>query len=148
MAGAPFPSILSFLPLLPDFVRTGGRAYADVTGFPQFFKVADIFLKAPDAKFFGAAEATQRVWGYAPPGNVCDRTLRKAVSSVSGTQESVSQARLEFTGAYSNEIGQLVGEWQQHNFQLFIFANIFSIYFQKSYKITEVVLFFTPISFK
>ena len=88
------------------------------------------------------------MWGYAPPGNVCDRTLRKAVSSVSGTQESVSQARLEFTGAYSNEIGQLVGEWQQRNFQLFIFANLFSIYFQKSYKITEVVLFFTAISFK
>ena len=58
MAGAPFPSILSFLPLLPDFVRTEGRAYADVTGFPQCFKVADIFLKAPDAKIFGAAEAT------------------------------------------------------------------------------------------
>ena len=78
------------------------------------------------------------------PGNVCNRTLRKADSSVSGTQESVSQARLEFTGVYSNEIGQLVGEWQQHNFQLFIFANLFFIYFQNSHKITEVVIFFTP----
>ena len=43
------------------------------------------------------------------------RTLRNAVSSFSGTQESVSQARLEFTrilfkSKILNEIGQLIGK--------------------------------------
>ena len=69
-------------------------------GFRQFCKVADIFLKEPDV-----AEPRERRkrrllrWGLraCPPGNILNRTLRNAVFSVSETQESVSQARLEFT---------------------------------------------------
>ena len=78
-------------------------------GFRKFCKVADIFVKAPRVTFFGVARCLapkvlilpRGVWGHVPPppssGKCLDRTLRNTVSSVSGTQESVSQARLEFT---------------------------------------------------
>ena len=57
--------------------------------FRQFCKVAYIFPKALDVTFFAVCLASAE--GELP------RMLRNAVSSVSGNQESVSQARLEFT---------------------------------------------------
>ena len=71
--------------------------------FRQFCKVADIFVKAPDVTYFWRPfeclkrELCRGVWGYAPSGNVLKRTPRYVVSSVSGNQVSVYQARLEFT---------------------------------------------------
>ena len=93
-----------------------------VEGFRQFFEVVDMYLKAPGAKVFGAAGClmsaerceVQGVLGACSPRKFLNRTLRNAVSSVSETQESVSQGRLEFTqilfeSKLFNEIGQLVG---------------------------------------
>ena len=63
-------------------------------GFRQFFKGGDIYLKALDAEdvsYLGGSD-------YMFPREICKkRTLRNAVSRVSGTQESVSQGRLKFT---------------------------------------------------
>ena len=63
-------------------------------GFRQFFKGGNIYLKAldaEDASYLGAS-------GAMFPREICKkRTLRYAVSRVSGTQESVSQGRREFT---------------------------------------------------
>lgn len=63
-------------------------------GFRQFFKGGDIYLKAldaEDASYLGGA-------GDMFPREICKkRTLRNAVSRVSGTQESVSQGRLELS---------------------------------------------------
>ena len=63
-------------------------------GFRQLFKRGDMYLKAldtEDASYLGAS-------GAMFPREICKkRTLRNAVSRVSGTQESVSQGRLEFT---------------------------------------------------
>ena len=55
------------------------------------------------------------VWGRASPGNFKNRTLRNAVSSISGTQESVSQQGLSsreilLKSKIFNKNGQLVGE--------------------------------------
>ena len=80
-------------------------------GFRQVCKVADIFLRALDAKVFGSARRFASVedasslgesGGMLPLHNF-NRLLRNAVSSVSGTQESVSQARLEFNRILRNE---------------------------------------------
>ena len=63
-------------------------------GFRQFFKGGNIYLKAldaEDASYLGGS-------GDMSPQEICKkRTLRNAVSRVSGTQESVSQGRREFT---------------------------------------------------
>ena len=69
-------------------------------GFRQFCKVADIFLKEPDVAAPRERRKCRLLRGglrACPPGNILNRTLRNAVFSVSETQESVSQARLEFT---------------------------------------------------
>ena len=85
--------------------RTLGRR-CTTQGFRQFCKVADIYLKAPDGKFFGAARrlTSAEDASYLGESGACSsrkflkyRTLRNAVSRVSGTQESISQSRLEFT---------------------------------------------------
>ena len=63
-------------------------------------------MEAPDVTYFWRRKAPferlkrklpRGVWGHAPPGNFEKRTFRNVVSSVSGRQVSVSQARLEFT---------------------------------------------------
>ena len=73
---------LSFLPPSP------------FQGFRQFLKGGNIYLKAldiKDASYLGGSD-------YMFPREIFKiRTLRNAVSRVSGTQESVSQGRLEFT---------------------------------------------------
>ena len=80
-------------------------------------------MEAPDVTCFwypmSPSERLKRelprgVWGHAPPGNFLKRTLRNVVSSVSGNQVSVSQARLEFTeillkSKFFNENGQILG---------------------------------------
>ena len=51
-------------------------------------------MKAPDVNvFFSRAPKVQSptgVWGHAPAGNFSNRILRNAISSVSGTKETVS----------------------------------------------------------
>ena len=62
-------------------------------GFQQFWIVADVFLRAPVVTFLasqGVNLTTYGVWGHTPPPPW-------EIFSVSGTQESVSQAKLEFT---------------------------------------------------
>ena len=63
-------------------------------GFRQFFKGGNIYLTAldaEDASYLGGS-------GDMFPREIFKkRTLRNAVSRVSGTQESVSQGRLKFT---------------------------------------------------
>ena len=69
-------------------------------GFRQFFKGGNIYLKAldiEDASYLGGS-------GDMSPREICKkRTLRNAVSRVSGTQESVSQGRMEFTQIVSRK---------------------------------------------
>ena len=109
-------------------------------------------MEAPDVTCFWRGKAPferlkrklpRGVWGHAPPGNFEKRTFRNVVSSVSGRQVSVSQARLEFTQIlFKSKIfdgnGQMVengggggGGWREQNFQLFIIANLFFVDFQK-----------------
>ena len=63
-------------------------------GFRHFFKGGNIYLKAldaEDASYLGGS-------GDMFPWEIFKkRTLRNAVSRVSGSQESVSHGRLEFT---------------------------------------------------
>ena len=73
---------LSFLPPSP------------FQGFRQFFKGGDIYLKALDAEDASYLGGSGDLF---PQEIFKKRTLRNAVSRVSGTQESVSQGRLEFT---------------------------------------------------
>ena len=63
-------------------------------GFRQFFKRGDIYLKALDAEDASYLGGSGDMF---PQEIFKKRTLRNAVSRVSGTQESVSQGRLEFT---------------------------------------------------
>ena len=97
------------LPICPEEKRKSQYLWNinwGIQGFKQFCKVADIFLKAPDVTVFSAARRLGsakgasylgKVCGACRPGNFLNKTLRNAVSSASGTQELVSQARLEFT---------------------------------------------------
>ena len=68
--------------------------FSPFQGFRQFFKRGDMYLKAldaEDASYLGGS-------GDMFPREIFKkRTLRNAVSRVSGTQESVSQGRLKFT---------------------------------------------------
>ena len=68
-------------------------------GFHQFCKVVNTFLKAPDMTFFALQGALQapKVRATYSRGFWGKKCSNNTVSSVSGTQESVSQARLEFT---------------------------------------------------
>ena len=92
-------------------------------GFRQFCKVADMFVKVPDVIYFERRKAPfeplkrelpRGAWGHALPGKFEERTLRNVVSSVSGNQVSVSQARLEqkfsLKSNIFNENGQMVGD--------------------------------------
>ena len=67
----------------------------------------------------------RQVWGHAPPENFLNRTLTNAVSSISGTQESVSEQGLSSLLKFSlkskifNKNGQLVGEVGTGNDKIF-----------------------------
>ena len=82
-------------------------------GFRQFFKVVDWHISESTGRiFFFVLQGTFWVlkmgatWGGGGTGGMLptkNRTLRNAVSSISGTQESVFQARLEFTQILRND---------------------------------------------
>jgi len=69
-------------------------------GFGQFFKGGDIYLKALDAEGASYLGGSGDMF---PQEIFKKRTLRNAVSRFSGTQESVSQGRLEFTQIVFNK---------------------------------------------
>ena len=61
----------------------------------------EISLAPQDALELRRCELPRGIWGHAPPGNFKNRPLRNAVSSVSRTQESLSQGK---AGVHSNPL--------------------------------------------